>query len=484
MCLYHYGTYPYLYIPVSLIRKMQRMVSRYGFFSLLLAGKAPSFFLTFIILSSGSLSAQFISQADFEPAPDFETSYQRGIEALAAGSPAQAERHFEEATKLAASRKDRDAKSKAREAQKRVARFYEPLYERLGRLQEAPGGGDLKAAHKELQALRALVDRYQGEGAPEFQPIDQALSNRVDQQLAQVDRQRTEQVQRHLSTGQQRYQSGDFDGAVAALQAAQALILPEEEGALQEQAAQLSDLAGYQKHWSQAQTALAGEDFRGALQALELARQHQDSPEVRNQIEEVSKRMHYQALEAAQQAFFEEQYELARATMDTAAIYAESEVLTRLEEKAQQILRNRGRNAVQAQDFETALHWYELAATFKDDELVREEIAQVKDLDKHHDAYADAVDLLEAGKLKSARRKLRRADRFGDNPAVDNWIGQIDQYYEHLKAGKKSLKKDDPEEALRRFRAAEALFATGEIREYVGKAERAAARTITPDDLY
>ena len=459
------------------------MVRRYGFFSLL-AGKAPLLFLLFVIFHSGSLSAQFLSQADFEPAATAEASYQRGMEALAAGNPADASRHFDEATELAAVRKDKEAKRKARDARKRVDRFYIPLYEQWSQLERAPADGDLKAVQQELQSLRDLIDRYQGAGAPEFQSIDQELASRLDQQLAQVNRERTERIQRYLSTGQQRYQSGDFDGALAALQQAQPLLLPEEESALSEQAMQLSDLASYQKHWTEAQTALAGEDHQRALQAMRQAQQYQDSPEVRNQIESVSKRLHYQVLEAAQQAFFNEQYELARAQMDTAATYAESEVLTRLEEKAQEILRNRGRNAVQAQDFETALHWYELAATFKDDEVVREEIAQVRDLDKYHGAYADAVALLDAGKLKRARRKLRRADRFGDNPAVDNWIDQIDRYYENLKAGKKSLKKKDPDEALRRFRAAEALFATKEIRSYISKAERAAGRNITPDDLY
>ncbi len=452
-----------------------------------LPGKRSFLVSIFVILSIGLLSAQFSSLGSFDnndPASAFEQSYQRGVEALATGNPVEARQHFGNAQQVASSRKDKDGKSRAKEAIKRVDRFYEPLFATLTQASGGAAGADLKTAQREWQSARELMEDYQGAGDPAFQALDQQLAARVEQGLTQVNQQRTQVVQRHLLLGQQRYQSGDFDGALAELQQAQALLLPEEESSLAQQVTQLSGLAHYQKHWSVAQRELAAENFQGALQSMRQARQYQDNPEINQRMEEVSKRLHYQALNEAQQAFFNEQYDAALAKIDTAAAYGDSEVLTRLEDSAQEILRNRGQNAVQARDFETALNWYELARQFKDDELVRGEIAQAEDLSKHHDAYADAVALLEAGKLKSARRKLRRADRFGDNPAVDTWINNIDQYYDKRTAGKKALKKGDPQGALRLFREAEQLFATSEIREYAARAERAAGAVITPDDLY
>ncbi len=466
--------------------KMVAMSPRLGC-PVFLPGKRLFFISILVIFQSQLLSAQFSSLESFDnndPASAYEQNYQQGLQALAAGNPVEARQHFDNAQQVASSRKDKDGKSRAKEAIRRVDRFYEPLYATLTQAPGISAGADLITVQQEWQSARDLVEDYQGTGDPAFQELDRQLAARVDQGLTQSNQQRMQAVQRYLSQGQQRYQSGDFDGALAELQQAQALILPGEESSLEQQVTQLSDLAHYQKHWSAAQRELSAENFQGALQAMRQAREYQENPEIDRHIEEVSKRLHYQALDEAQEAFFMEQYEVARAKLDTAAAYADSEVLTRLRDSSQEILRTRGQNALQAQDFETALHWYELAATFKDDEVVRGEIQQVKNLDKHHDAYAEAVALLEAGKLKNARRKLRRANRFGDNPAVDNWIDNIDQYYDKLTAGKKALKKDDPQEALRLFREAEQLFATAEIRDYVARAERAAGAVITPDDLY
>jgi len=462
------------------------MFVRHGF-TVFLSTKKSFLASIFFVLSIVSGAGQYSSLDGFgndDPASAFEQSYQQGIEALKTGNPVEARRYFGEAQQLASSRKDKAAKSRAKEAVKRVDRFYDPLHAMLNPLAGGQMGADLKATQEALGKARELYDKYQGTGDPAFQPVDQQLASQVEQQLTQVNQQRTQRIQQHLQVGQQRYQGGDFDGAVAELEQAQALLLPDEETPLREQAAQLTGLANYQKHWSVAQRELAADNLPAALQAMEQAQEYQDSPEIQRQIEDVSKRLHYEALDEAQQAFFNEQYDVALAKMDTAAAYGESEVLTRLEGSAQQILRNRGQNAIEAQDFENALRWYELAAEFKDDEVVRGEIAEVEDLDKHHAAYAEATDLLEAGKLKSARRKLRRASRFEENPTVDAHLENIDLYYNNLKAGKKALKKGDPQEALRLFGEAQQRFDTPEIQEYIAKAQRAAGGTITPDDLY
>ena len=422
----------------------------------------------FLIAPAGRSTAQttaeykaFYSSGGSLAGHNYDQAFIHGMEALLAGDSDQAAQHFQAAADEAFNRKEKDARKRAQDAEKRVNKFYGPYLSLVNEAAALQSAGDFRVAQENLESARALAAGFVQKEQADFAAVDRELSARLDRQLALVDRQRLEAFNNHFRIGEHRLFGRDYAGALQELETARAMLFEEREPAQLDRLQQVSKQASYQQAVANAEEAMAREDYKSAFTSLKIAQGYVDSYDLQQKIGTVSKQVHYQLLKEAQQHYYKGEYEEATAKLRAAKEYGESEYLSKLETSFNLTSGDPGEASLEDAE-------YGLPAASGDG---ASSAGQVKKKLSNDESYAKAMELIEEGYLKAAKRNLREVSSKYDAPEVDELIRKIDAYYLHLSQGKHELKNDNSKAARQLFLEAEKLFPTDEIRKYLAETE-------------
>ena len=160
----------------------------------------------------------------------FDQAFKQGIDALIQGNTGQALQSFEAAKNDASRSKDKDAKNKARSAEKRVNTLYIPYFAMIDEASVLEGNRDFKSAQEKLESARTLYGKYAADVGTAFHQLDQQLSAQLDQQLSRVEQQRLEAFNNRCQAGEQRMYGRDYAGALKEMETARSLLFEEKEG--------------------------------------------------------------------------------------------------------------------------------------------------------------------------------------------------------------------------------------------------------------
>lgn len=420
------------------------------------------------------------------PLTTFDRYYQDAVEAVGAGNLGAAEEYLETARQEATIRKDKVGKQKARDALRRVRSFYRPLYDHLAQGEEQIRKGAWKAAQEELELARQLVEKNRDADLKELEPVDRRLGSRVDEALRRAEHQRLLLVQDHFRVAEQSLQAGAYEGVLAEMEATRSLLFEEREARELERVQALENRARYQQLMEAGQQAADNEDFQAALAAYREAEGVMDSYEVQEKRKEMEGRLHYNLLRQGQEAYLGRRYEEAARILAEAASLQSSSTHQRIVQSAYAELKAEGDKAMEQKKYNTAEQWFRYAQLFADSPGIQEDILRAESAMEYDDQYVKALASIDEGKLKRARRQLRRAIRKAPREEARQLIAEIDAYYEKIKSGKQLL-DEAPAEAWQHFKEAEQLFATDEIEQWIYKAREAAGGNVgevDPADFY
>lgn len=399
----------------------------------------------------------------------FEESIEKCIQALKDGDLSEASIWVQKAKNQARANKNPAWKVRSGKLDKKIKRYYEPYFEKIREARSLQENQQFKEAVLQLEKAEKIISGSSAIDLDEAREVDRKLSDEIQQRIATAESQRKKSYQDFILSGQRKIQLDDPTSALQDFELAKAQMFKERGEYEQTRIEYNITKAQYKIHIQEGDEYFGQNDFAKAHEAYKTAKSvSPESMDVDNRLRKAESELYHAFIKEGDQFFSKRDYESSSEAYQKALEVMDGPEAQKRIEGHYNTFKESGDRFLKQEGYDDALTNYQWAQLFMDSPEIKVMINQAENSKAYTENFEKGEELAEQEKLKAARRKFKKAARYAETTEVLEQLNYIRNYNEHIRAGKKLMKKS-PEDARSHFESAKALFDTREVSQLMSK---------------
>lgn len=363
-------------------------------------------------------------------------------------------------------------KIRADKLDKKIEKYYQPFFQKVESANLLKRNDKYKSAIEQLEEAKEIIVGSLAIDLSEARELDNQLVDGIHTNLAKTDTARMEHYTELINNGQRLIQFNDPAGALNMFEAARDQMFQERGEWEHNRIDYYIAKAKYKELLQEGDRFYMRNEFEDAYEIYKQAQKTSpESIDVDNRIRKVENDLYRTYIRDGDQAFSSRDYEASSAAYKKAKQFkpdgpeAEQRV-----KKHYETFKNSGDRFLNQERYEDAKTNFEWAQLFFDSDEIRVKIDQTEHSLAYSKNYEKGLEYIKTDDIDGAKRSFEKAARHAQTEEVQEQLNFIRNYNEHIRSGKRLMKKN-PEEAMNHFRSAKALFSTSEVEKLMAKAK-------------